>query len=152
MASAAGCVSNLIIDPQSNLFKLKPILVREGHPNLSVEFKTFQAHQHNWVAQLAQCDDRDVALAWRGAYFMVERSQLPVLPENEYYWTDLEGLQVVDLAGQALGTIDRIFATGANDVIVIKQGKTEHCIPYLRPDVIKEVDLTKGIMVVDWEL
>ncbi|MDO5610991.1 MAG: ribosome maturation factor RimM, partial [Pseudomonadota bacterium] len=67
-----------------------------------------------------------------------------------YYWVDLEGLQVVTVAGVVLGRVDHLFSTGANDVIVV-QGERERMIPFVQPDVITQIDFDAGLIVVDWD-
>ena len=75
---------------------------------------------------------------------------MPQTDSGEYYWADLEGLQVVHNNGRVLGKVAYILATGANDVLVI-QGDQEILVPFVKDDVIKNVDLAKGIINVDWE-
>jgi 16S rRNA processing protein RimM len=81
----------------------------------------------------------------------VTREQLPPLQKNEYYWSDLNGLTVINKKGEILGKVIYLMQTGANDVLVI-QGTKEHAIPYLPGDVITCVDLAKQEIHVDWEL
>lgn len=79
------------------------------------------------------------------------RSELPPLEEGEFYWTDLEGLRVETVSGKPLGVVDYLFATGANDVMVVKDGKRERLIPFVRERVVTRVDLDAGVVVVDWD-
>ena len=85
-----------------------------------------------------------------GREIAVERDQLPELANDEYYWTDLEGLQVRTCAGVTLGRVDHLLATGANDVLVV-QGEREHLIPFVLGSVVKAVHLSDGWMEVDWD-
>ena len=62
----------------------------------------------------------------------------------------IEGLEAITISGGRLGTVERLFETGANDVMVVKQGSKEILIPYVR-DVVRRVDLNKGVIEVDWE-
>lgn len=101
------------------------------------------------VAQLEGIDDRDQALALVGAEIAVARSDLPALAPGEFYWADLIGLEVVTTQGVALGRVRRLFETGANDVLVI-EGERERLLPYLK-DVVKDVDLARGRMTVEWD-
>ena len=106
-------------------------------------------HGKSIVARLASCSNRDEAMHWVGAEIAVQRSQFPPLPAGEYYYADLPGLTVVNLAGATLGTAESFLETGANDVLVV-QGERERLIP-LVPQVIREVDLTQGVLRVDWD-
>jgi 16S rRNA processing protein RimM len=99
--------------------------------------------------QLKDCYTPEEARAFTNVSIGVFRDQLPPLPNNEYYWSDLEGLTVVNLQGIELGTVAYLFETGANDVIVV-QGTKEHLIPYVPGPIIKNVDLNKRIEV-DWD-
>ena len=67
-------------------------------------------------------------------------SGFPALAANEFYWTDLEGLEVRTTAGEVLGKVDHLLATGANDVLVIG-GSPQHLIPFIVGPVVKQVDL-----------
>ncbi|HUO82751.1 MAG TPA: ribosome maturation factor RimM [Gammaproteobacteria bacterium] len=107
-------------------------------------------HGGGVIAKLAGVDDRDAAAALVGAEIAVPRSRLPAGGADEYYWVDLVGLEVVTAQGVALGHVDRLLATGANDVLVVKNGR-ERLIPFLRGSVIRSVDLEAGVIEVDWD-
>ena len=101
------------------------------------------------VAQLEGITDRDAASTLVGQGLMVAAKQLPPLPPGQYYWSQLEGLQVQTLSGEPLGRVDYLIETGANDVLVV-QGERERLLPYI-PEVVQRVDLDHGIMWVDWD-
>jgi len=107
------------------------------------------------VARLKGLDDREVARTFAGFDICVPRGQLPELSDGDYYWYQLEGLKVIDQAGQLLGKIDHLFETGANDVIVVKpctdslDGR-ERLLPYTEQCVLS-IDLSAGEMRVDWD-
>ncbi len=101
------------------------------------------------VAQLEGCTDRDQARELMGATIAVRRSQLDG-DGDDYYWTDLEGLQVVTTGGVALGVVDHLMETGSNDVLVVR-GERERLIPWLPDQVIREVSLEEGRILVEWD-
>lgn len=101
------------------------------------------------VARLEGLDDRDAARGYIGADVAVLREQLPSPEPGEYYWTDLIGLEVVNEDGFVFGLVDHLFATGANDVLVVR-GDKEYLIPFVQGQVIKSVDLAQRVMRVDW--
>jgi len=109
-----------------------------------------QRHGKSVIARLSGVDDRDEAAALIDGVISVSRDSLPETADDEHYWADLEGLQVVHLDGTVLGKVSYLLETGANDVLVVR-GNQEILIPYVKDDVIKNVDLDKGVINVDWE-
>lgn len=109
------------------------------------------------IAQLEGCDDRDQAAALRGLEIAVDKSELPSLPQGEYYWHQLVGLEVVTVDGaQCLGRVDHLMETGANDVIVVRpcegsMDDRERLIPWIPEQVVKLIDLDAKRMQVDWD-
>ena len=124
------------------------------HPNQ----ETWQSYQAQLkqsgkaiLFKLADCDDPETARKLTGAVLAIEREQLPALTnKDEYYWSDLEGLKVVTALGILLGTLDHFILTGANDVMLVKDGKKQRLIPYI-DDVVLKVDLGQQQVVVDWD-
>lgn len=138
-------------DPRDNIVRYSPWYIDRGRGWEAVKLDDGRAHGKSVVAKLQGCEDRDAATAWIGGIIAVRRDQLGSrLDEGEFYWTDLEGLEVVTTEGVELGRIDHLFETGANDVMVVK-GDRQRLIPYLWEQVVKEVDLDNRRMVVDWD-
>lgn len=102
-------------------------------------------------AKLEGIDDRDIAQAMRGQLVAVPRSAMPAAEEGEYYWADLIGLDVVNTLGERLGVVDNLLSTGANDVLVVKEGETERLLPFVA-SVVLTVDLPGRRIEVDWGL
>ncbi|MGQ0749924.1 MAG: ribosome maturation factor RimM [Betaproteobacteria bacterium] len=100
------------------------------------------------VAKLKGCEDRDTAARLRGREVAVLRGEMPRPASNEWYWADLIGLKVVNVAGVELGRLARILETGSNDVLVV-EGERERLIPFIE-GVVREVDLAAGVMRLDW--
>ncbi len=114
------------------------------------ELKGGRSQGKGIVVQLAGCADRDTAARVIGVDIAVRRSLFVPLPPGQYYWSDLEGLQVMCRDGRALGVVDHVFETGAHDVLVVK-GDREHLVPFVPDHVILEVDLKRRVMRVDWD-
>jgi len=100
------------------------------------------------IAKLEGVDDRDRAAELRNSAITVARSALPPAGEGEYYWADLIGLSVTNREGVPLGVVEEIFATGANDVLVVR-GERERLIPFVQA-VVVTVDLAAARLEVDW--
>jgi len=116
------------------------------------EFKLVEgrAHGATLVARLEGCEDRDQAFALRGLQVAVPRSALPPPQSGEYYWCDLIGLAVENAQGEKLGQVEDVFATGANDVIVVR-GDRERLIPFIE-SVVLGVEFENSRVLVDWGL
>jgi len=69
------------------------------------------------------------------------------LPEGEYYWKDIIGLDIVTESGLKLGAITTVLPTGSNDVYICSGDEGEILIPAF-DDVVREIDIEKGVMVV----
>lgn len=102
------------------------------------------------IAQLEGVDDRDQALELRSSKILVLRDRFPPAEPGHYYWADLIGLRVVNIDGIDFGEVSEVLSTGANDVIVAK-GERERLIPFVVGQFVKEVDLEKRTMQVDWD-
>ena len=126
--------------------------------NLSGHWQAFelqqgQVHGKGIIARLGKCTNRDEASPLLGADIAIDRDQLPKLANNEYYWSDLIGLEVLNLNGENLGKVDHLLETGANDVLVIiGTDRQEILVPYIKDDVVKQIDLENGTMQVEWDL
>lgn len=110
-----------------------------------------KVHGQTLLASLEGVGDRTAAEALMGLDVAVLRQEMPEAEEDEYYWDDLVGLDVVNLAGEILGRVAGLLETGANDVLQVRDGDRERLIPFVEA-VVKEVDLEAGRLLVDWGL
>ncbi len=136
--------------PPENILNYQPWMLGTHGQWREVRIQAGRVHGKGIVAQVAGSEDRDAARGLIGADIAVYRRQLPAVEPDRYYWTDLVGLEVLDLGGRSLGKVDHLMATGANDVLVVR-GERERLIPFIKDQVIKEVDLDRGILTADWD-
>jgi len=118
------------------------------------ELAESRAHGKGLVAHIVGVDDRDQAGLLNGAEIFVDRDQLPEPDDGKYYWTDLEGMQVETLAGKVLGHVDQMLEAGAADVMVVcgdAETGARYLIPFIRDEVIVDVDLDAKSIRVDWD-
>ena len=139
-------------DPREGILNYSPWYLKQGNSWTAIKVKAGHKQGKTLVAQLDNVDDRNLAERMIGLDIAVKASQLPHLGKNEYYWSDLTGLQVCSLDGKPFGRVDYVFATGANDVVVVKKDAGGEClIPFVKDDVIKSIDLAKATIHVDWD-
>ncbi len=100
------------------------------------------------ILKLKGCDTPEAADKLRGAFVYVARQDAPELLEGEYFWYQIIGLRAVTPAGEELGVVEDIIITGSNDVYVLQGERGEILVPALE-DVVQQVDLKAGLMVVE---
>jgi len=141
-----------LTEPREAIFEYQPWLVGDHLETVHVE--QGKKHGKHLIVMLETVKDRDQAEGLVNRQIAVYRDQLPPLTDEEFYWTDLVGLAVQLEDGTHLGIIRNMLATGANDVMVVQgvlQGERERLIPFVLGQYVKNVDLDKGLVVVDWD-
>jgi 16S rRNA processing protein RimM len=135
-------------EPRTNLLEYREWVLEQGDQTRLVRVEAASESGKRLIAKLEGVDDRDSAGELIGAAIGVARQAMPSCEPGEYYWADLEGLTVVNLEGERLGKVDRLIATGANDVLVLDG---ERMIPFIGDAIVRRVDLEAGEIVVDWD-
>lgn len=79
------------------------------------------------------------AEALRGAALMVAQADLPPVKPGQFYYFQVMGMEARLADGRVLGTIEEVFFTGANDVLVVRNARSEVLIPVIA-DVVKSID------------
>ena len=110
------------------------------------------------IVRLEGVSTPEEASALIGATIAVEREEMPVLGPGEYYWADLTGMKVKTIDGVEVGSVVRLFETGANDVVVVNDERADQdgsnrevLVPWLVPDVVTEVDMENRMITIDWD-
>jgi len=114
-----------------------------------LKLEATKTHNDVLLVKLQGIDERDGAFACKGKLVAVPRASLPKLKKDEYYWSDLIGLNVKNQQDVDFGKVSDVFETGANDVIVV-QGERERLIPFTAQTIL-DVSLENQTMLVDWE-
>jgi 16S rRNA processing protein RimM len=145
-----GCLKVMSYAQKQDVFEgLKHIFV-EKSPGQKKEYEVKKIERSGkfLFLQLNEINDLDAAASLVGCSIFLPKELLPPLPEGEYYWSDIIGLEVVNQDGRILGKIESIFPTGSNDVYVCKDGKKEILLPAIA-DVIDKIDIKNGFMKVN---
>jgi 16S rRNA processing protein RimM len=135
--------------PREQIFAYSPWTLTFDDKQLQYEVVDGRQSGKSLVAQLQGVDDRDAAQQLIGAAISCPQDALPATGDDEFYWTELVGLEVVNEQGVVLGKVSHLFETGANDVLVVK-GERERLLPFTA-QVIRRVDLENGRILVDWD-
>lgn len=103
------------------------------------------------VVRFKGVNDRNAAEALNGTELFIDRSQLPddELDEDEFFQTDLIGLEALDADGKSYGVVSALFDFGGGDLIELSlKGKRPMLIPFTEA-AVPEIDFEKGTLRVD---
>lgn len=111
------------------------------------------------VANFKEIPDRNTAEMMNGATIWVQKDNLPALSDDEYYWSDLVGISVVNEQNEILGTVKNLFETGAHEIMTVVPTKDsiddqERLIPWHKTTVLSVMLNTEnkpGHILVAWE-
>ena len=103
-------------------------------------------HKKGFLLNFREVTDRDHAEELVGSELLINKHDLPVLEDGDYYWFDLIGMSVYDDENRFIGRLESIIETGSNDVYVVKdENGTETLIPAL-VSVVLDVDVKNQTM------
>ncbi len=134
--------------PSENILEFKPWLMKKHGVWEEVYLEGGRRHAGNVIVKLPNCNSPEAAKLFTNSQIGVWRKQLPKLKADEFYWSELYGLEVINKEDIHLGIVKDLYATGSNDVLVV-EGQRRCLIPYLS-NVIVKVDLSNKIIRVDW--
>lgn len=137
-------------DPRRNIFRYAPWTVVQRGVSSCVDAVEGREQGKGLVGHWPALETREQAEALIGAEIFVPRTALPAAAPGEFYWVDLEGLRVVGLDGFEFGRVSHLFSTGANEVMSVI-GERERLVPFLRYEVVRDVDLDAGLIRIDWD-
>lgn len=147
-------------EPMDNLLGFENCFIQRQGQWQPVEVEAGREYGKGLLIKLRGVDTPEDARLYAGCDLAVATEELPPLEPDEFYWRELEGLRVfVDVPERgrlALGRVDHLLETGANDVLVVQGDehsidRRERLIPYLPEQVVLEIDLEAGTLLVDWD-
>ncbi len=124
-------------------------VMTDENPSRSLVVETARSHKQYILVQFEGLADRNEVEALRGILLQIPEEETMPLPEGRYYIYQLIGLKVALVDGTEVGSLAEVLSPGPHDVYVIKKldGKLAY-IPAVK-EFIKEINIDKGIMVID---
>lgn len=143
-------------DPKDGILEYRDWTLVHNGQRTAARLEEGRRQGQGIVVRLKGIDDREVARSYSGANITVPTTELPELPDGEFYWHQLESLTVVTVNGECLGRVDHMIETGSNDVLVVRAtdesiDQRERLIPYLPGQAVRSVNLAEGSISVDWD-
>ena len=101
-------------------------------------------------ARVTGVTTKEQADALKGTSLFVDRARLPKLPDDEFYYSDLIGLEAHDTGGKLLGLVSAVHNHGAGDLLEVQSEARKQ--PLLLPftlAVVPTVDLAARRIIID---
>jgi len=142
-----------LTDPRENILSYSPLYLSLKGAWVEVKVVEGRLQGKGVVMSLDGVTDRDQVLPLVGVEIAIAKTQIKPAGKDEYYWSDLIGMSVVNLQDEQFGQVESLLENGAHDVlVVVNKDKTERLIPFVLDDIVELVDLSNNLIRVDWEL
>ena len=139
--------------PPENILNYPSWIINNQGEEDSYSIERGRKHHNKIIVKIEKIDDRTTAESLINSKILILRSDLPKLSNENYYWSDLEGLSVLNSEEKVIGKIESLIETGANDVMVIITLKDERIlIPFVMHEIIKEVNVELSYIKIDWSI
>lgn len=147
-------------EPMENLLAYDCCYIERHDSWQPLELVSAKRHGKGLIALIEGVESREQAQLYCQANIAIPLSEMPPTEAGEYYWHQLQGLDVYTTGPEnqqlLLGKVDHLMETGANDVLVVQKSKgsidqRERLLPWLPDQVIKQVDIEAGLIRVDWD-
>ena len=138
--------------PPENIFNYKSLIISNKYINQIFHIEDSRKQGKKILIKLDNIDDRTSAESLEESDIYIQRSDLPQLSEDTYYWEDLLGFNVFNQNNIKIGNVDSFIETGSNDVLIVKTAKNKNIlIPFIMNKSIKVVNIESHCITVDWE-
>lgn len=127
---------------------LKSIYIETKNSLKTVIIEEVKYSKNLVLLKLKGIDDINAAESFKNCYIKIDRKDAVKLPEDSYFIVDLIGIKVYTDNNEELGNIVDVYATGANDIYVVKNELGKQVLLPAIGDVIKDVDIENKKMIV----
>jgi len=129
-----------LITPEETVF------VGESHQPFTIEKTRWK--NDLLLIKFREIHDRTVVSELTNELLYVKTSQLPPLPDGDFYYHELIGVEVFEADGDYLGVLVQILETGANDVYLVQNDENEEILIPATEEMILEIDPEQEKMIV----
>ena len=140
-------VKSFCADPY-DIENYNPLTTEDGSRSFTLAL--IRPMKNGFVARIAEVGTKEQVDALKGTQLFARRDQLPSLPDDEFYHTDLIGLEVYDTGGTLLGRVKSVQNHGAADLLELHGPglKATVLLPFTL-EAVPTVDLDQGRIIAD---
>lgn len=136
-------------DPARAIEQYREFAAVDAQRSVQLKVGEYGSSGKHLIARIEGVQTREQAEELKGLQLQVGVEKFARLPESEYYWYQIIGMEVRRIDGESLGRVESLIETGANDVMVVEAEEGEILIPWGAP--VREVRLGEGVVLVDWD-
>ncbi|WP_343153354.1 ribosome maturation factor RimM [Buchnera aphidicola (Mindarus keteleerifoliae)] len=141
-------------EKKENIFKYFPWFIKPKFFE-KILVICFKKIKNNFLVKFKNFSDREKIKILTNENIWINKSQLPVLKKNEYYWNQMIGISVFNLKKEKIGKIINLIDNNFYDILIIedisRSFKPTLFIPFIEDKIIKEVNIMKNYVLVDWD-
>ncbi|ATU26705.1 ribosome maturation factor RimM [Bacillus velezensis] len=110
---------------------------------IKVTVSAHRLHKQFHLLQFKEMPSLNEVEHLRNMVIKVPEEDLGELEEDEFYFHEIIGCEVMSEDGELIGTVKEILTPGANDVWVVqRKGKKDALIPYIA-SVVKDININE---------
>jgi 16S rRNA processing protein RimM len=141
----AGDVYVVPISDDPRRFDPGSVLLRADGTELVIQ--SARRHADRFLVRFEGVESRDAATSLRGPLY-VSADEVRELEEDEFWPHDLEGCDVVDAAGEPVGTVLRVVTGAVQDLLAVETDKGERLVPLVK-EIVTSVELDERRVTID---
>lgn len=128
--------------------ELKRVYIENNNIEKEYQIEQVKYHKNIILIKFKNINKIEEAEKLKNKYLKINREDTKPLEEGRYYIVDLLGLDVYTQEEVLLGKIEDIYNTGSNDIYVVKDELGKQLLLPAISDVIKQIDIKKGKIIV----
>ncbi|MDA0902246.1 MAG: ribosome maturation factor RimM [Proteobacteria bacterium] len=152
-----GCVNIMsFTEIAEDIFNYSNIFDKNGKKLIIKAIGEAKGKNHDvFIAKIKDVNDRNTAESLRNKELFINRDSLPQTSDNEFYYSDVIGLKVLDINGQLIGKVTSIDDFGAGGIIEVQfennseDGKPVKELFSFNDQTVPEVNIAQGYLTLD---
>ena len=143
-----GCISCRLFNKKSKVLKKKLKIYFNNNANNFLTIETINYSSKNCLIKFFEIFDRNKIEEYRNLKFCIDKSNLPILTNDENYFIDFIGSTLFNKDKMQMGVVQDIIPIKNNDILVLDSPEGEKMIPFAK-DLILFFDKDKKELVMD---
>lgn len=133
-------------DDAARFRELKQVILDTGKEQILLEIQNVKFFKQYVILKFKGIDNINDIEKYRKMPLLVTREDAVELEEDEYFITDMIGMQVLTEDGERFGILKDVMETGANDVYVIESSRHGEVLVPAIHECILDIDIDKQEM------